>query len=245
MADAFHNAPALPPDYQAKRFFEISPSRVRDADVGLSTDDWFLAPLTTTMCFAALEALYGKTVPSSGQFMFKKRPKAIPDYVWATGKVPIVTAIFKAVVEAMAPGEAEFRPFAMRWPDDEPVAGEWYLMNILNLVDCFDFERMGWPRPEFTTRRPITGDVLTPFEVWFQARLDQNYQSRPVYIDPQPAGLLHIWRPLFHSDSVFCTSELLGALKAAGVKRLNAERLGTREHPIPVTDWAALGVRAP
>jgi hypothetical protein len=137
MVDAFHIAPTLPPDYQAnyqaKRFFEISPSRVRDADFGLSTDDWFLAPLTTTMRFAALEALYGKTVPSSGQFMLKKRPKAIPDYVWATDDVPIVTATFKEVVEAMAPGEAEFRPFVMRWPDDEPVAGEWYLMNILNL----------------------------------------------------------------------------------------------------------------
>lgn len=245
MADAFHNAPALPPDYQAKRFFEISPSRVRDADVGLSTDDWFLAPLTTTMCFAALEALYGKTVPSSGQFMFKKRPKAIPDYVWATDDVPIVTATFKAVVEAMAPGEAEFRPFAMRWPDDEPVAGEWHLMNILNLVDCFDFERMGKSRPDLTEQWLTSAEALTPLEVWEQVRLDQHYQSRPVYIDPRPVGSLHIWRPLFHSYSAFCTSELLEALKAAGVKRLHAERLGTRDDPIPVIGWEALGVRPP
>lgn len=227
-----------------KRYFEISPSWAGAAEVGLLTDDWPLAPLTTALGFQALEACYGKVIPHSGQFMYKKRPNAIPDFVHASGEAPIVTAAFKAVVEAMAPGQAEFRPFAMRWPDEEPVAREWYLMNVINLVDCFDFERMGRPRPAYPTRRP-TGEIMTEDEIWMQVRLNQAYSFRPVYIDPQPVGALHIWRPFFHSHSLFCTSELLKALKNAGVKRLHAERLGTRDDPIPVIDWAALGVPAP
>lgn len=231
-----------------KRFYEISPSWAGAASVGLLTDDNLYAPLTTAICFAGLQALYGEPMPSSGQFRFHKRPGAIPDLVHATGDVPIVTSTFKSAVELLAPGEAEFRPFAMRWPDDEPVAGEWYLMNVLNIAECFDFERMGRRRPPVPRQRP-SGEVLTPLEVWIQMRLDQHWQSPPVYIDPQSVGTLQIWRPLYQSHSMYCTSELLKALKAAGVRRLRAERLGTRDDPIPVIDWDALGapsrVRSP
>jgi len=227
-----------------KRFFEISPSWAGAADVGLLTDDWPLAPLTTALSFQALEARYGKDIPRSGQFMYKKRPNAIPDFVHASGEAPIVTATFKSVVETMAPGEAEFRPFAMRWPDQESVAGEWYLMNVLNLVDCFDFQQMDRPRPEILTRS-ISGEEWTEDEIWMHAREAQAYSFRPFYIDPETIGSLHIWRPFFHSHSLFCTGELLKALKNTGVKRLHTERLGTRDDPIPVIDWAALGVPAP
>jgi len=227
-----------------KRFFEISPSWAGAAEVGLKTEGWSLAPLTTGLSIEAVETRYGKAVPTSGQFMFKKRPNAIPDFVHATGEVPIVTAAFKSVVEAVAPGEAEFRPFKMRWPDQEPVSGEWYLMNVLNLVDCFDFEKMGRPRPVYPTRRP-TGEIMTDDEIWMQVRLNQCYQSHPRYIDPSPVGSLHVWRPFFQSNLLFCTSELLKALKGAGVRRLHAERLGTRDDPLPVYDWAALGVPLP
>ncbi|MCP3371528.1 imm11 family protein [Bradyrhizobium cajani] len=158
----------------------------------------------------------------------------------ASGEVPIVTATFKSVVEGVAPGEAEFRPFAMRWPDDEPVAGEWYLMNVLNIVDCFDFERMGKQRPA-PLKHSITGEELTPLEAWLHERSAQHPQTPPVYVDPELVGGLQIWRPLQHSHSLFCTSELLKALKAAGVRRLHAARLGTRDDPIPVIDWEALG----
>lgn len=223
-----------------KRFFEVSPSWAGAATVGLLTDDNLYAPLTTAICFAGLQALYGKPMPSSGQFGFHKRPNAIPDMVHASGDVPIVTGTFKSIVERLAPGEAEFRPFAMRWPDDEPVAGEWYLMNVLNIVDCFDFERMGRTRPPVPMQRP-TGEVLTPLEVWIQMRLNQHWQSPPVYIDLHTVATLQIWRPLYQSHSLYCTSELLKALKAAGVRRLHAERLGTREDPIAVIDWDALG----
>lgn len=143
-----------------KRFFEVSPSWAGAATVGLLTDGELTGPLTSGICFAGLKALYGEPIPKSGQFWFHKRPNAIPDTVHASGKVPIVTAAFKSVVERLAPDQVEFRPFAMRWPDDELVAGEWYLMNILNIVDCFDFERMGRKRPPVPTQRP-TGEVLT------------------------------------------------------------------------------------
>lgn len=223
-----------------RRFFEVSPSWAGAATVGLATDDGLTGAVTTTICFAGLEALYGKPIPASGQFWFHKRPNAIPDMVHATGDVPIVTAAFKSVVEQLAPDEAEFRPFAMRWPDEQPVAGEWYLMNVLNVVDCFDFDRMGRKRPPVPMQRP-TGEILTPLEVWIQMRLDQHWQSPPVYIDPEAVGTLQIWRPLYQAHSLYCTGELVKALKAAGVRRLHAERLGTRDDPIAVIDWDALG----
>jgi hypothetical protein len=227
-----------------RRYFEISPSWAGAQAVGLQSEGWSSAPLTTTMCFKAIETWFGRTVPASGQFMYKKRPNAIPDLVNATGDAPIVTATFKSVVETMAPGEAEFRSFAMRWPDDEPVTGEWYLMNVLNLVDCFDFERMGRPRPQPITRGP-TGESMTEDEIWLQARLGQAYPFHPFYIDPQAVGPLQIWRPFFNSNSLYCTGELVKAPKNAGVKRLHVERLGTRDDPLKVIDWAALGVPAP
>lgn len=222
------------------RFFEISPSWAGAATVGLLTDDELYAPLTTAICFAGLEALYGNPMPSSGQFGFHKRPNAIPDMVHASGDVPIVTAAFKSVVERLAPAEAEFRPFAMRWPDDEPVAGEWYLMNVLNIVDCFDFERMGKKRPA-TLTQSVSGEAMTPLEKWLHTRSSQHYQTPPVYLHPEAVGRLQIWRPLYQSHSVYCTSELLKALKAVGVRRLHAERLGTRDDPTPRIDWDAMG----
>jgi hypothetical protein len=228
-----------------KRYFEISPGWAGSQVVGLQTEGSPLAPLTTTLCFKAIEAWFGQAVPSSGQFQFHKRPNAIPDLVHASGGAAIVTAAFKSVVEAMAPGEAEFRPFAMRWPDDEPVAGEWHLMNVLNIVDCFDFERTGHPRPELPTRSAATGESFSDEDMWILARYSQAYSFLEVYVDPQAAAPLQIWRPLFRSNSLFCTGELVKALKTAGVKRLHVNRLGTRGDPLKVWDWAALGVRPP
>lgn len=226
-----------------KRFFEISPGWPGASPVSLLTDDWPLGPLANGISFADLEARYGKPIPSSGQFMFK-RPKSLPDYVWATGAVPIVTSVFKSVVETLAPGEAEFQPFTMRWPDGEIIAGQWFLMNVPNLVDCFDYERMGHPRPATSTHRP-TGEAMSEDEIWLQMRLNQAYSFHPIYIRPDAAGLLHIWRPFFQSHLVFCTDDLVKALKSAGVKRLHAERIGTRDDPLKEHDWAALGVRLP
>jgi hypothetical protein len=228
-----------------RRYFEISPGWAGAQVVGLQTEGFALAPLTTTICFKAIEAWFGEPVPSSGQFHYHKRPNAIPDLVHATGEAAIVTAAFKAVVEALAPGEAEFRPFAMRWPDDEPVAGEWHLMNVLNLVECLDYERMGHPRPKVATRDPVSGERYADDDIWLLERGSQTYSYRPVYIDPQAAGSLQIWRPLFRSNSLYCTGELVNALKKAGVKRLRGERLGTRDDPLKTYDWAALGVRPP
>ena len=111
-----------------RRYFEISPGWAGAQVVGLQTEGWPLAPLTTTICFRALEAWFGQTVPSSGQFHYHKRPNAIPGLVHASGSAAIVTAAFKSVVESMAPGEAEFRPFAMRWPDDEPPPSSEYAL---------------------------------------------------------------------------------------------------------------------
>jgi hypothetical protein len=223
-----------------KRFFEISPSWAGAFTVGLLTDDARFAPLTIGICFVGLEALYGDPMPTSGQFGFHKRPNAIPDMVHASGDVPVVTAAFKSVVEDLAPGEAEFRPYAMRWPDDEPVSGEWYVMNVLNIIDCFDFERMGKGRPE-PLKQSITGDKSTPLEAWLHERSSQHWQSPPVYVDPKAVGTLQIWRPLYQSHSLYCTNELLKALRAAGVRRLHAERLGTRDDPTPMIDWDAMG----
>lgn len=225
-----------------ERYFEISPGWAGGTGVGLRSDGWL--PLTTGLSIEATEARYGKKAAMSSQFMFKKRPNTIPDLVFSTGDVPIVTAPFKSVVETTAPGEAEFQSFTMRWPDEEPVAGDWYLMNVLNLIDCFDFERMGHPRPAYVTQRP-TGESMTEDEIWWQARLGQAYSSRPFYIDPKAVGAVQIWRPFFKSKSLCCTGQLLKALKKAGVKRLHAERLGTRDDPLREYDWAALGVPAP
>jgi hypothetical protein len=227
-----------------RRYFEISPGWAGSQVVGLKTEGSSLMPLTTTVCFEALEACFGEPVPSSGQFWFHKRPNAIPDLVHATGDAAVVTAAFRSVVEAMAPGEAEFRPFAMRWPDDEPVVGEWFLMNVLNQVECFDYERMKYPRPT-TPTRGATGEIWSEEDRWWYARSFQAYTHRPVYIDPQAPGPLQIWRPFFRSHSLFCTGELVNALKKAGVKRLHAERLGTRDDPLKEYDWAALGVTPP
>lgn len=213
------------------RFFEVSPSWAGAASVGLKLPGNLFPLLTSAICFAGIKALYNQPIPTTGEFWFKKRPKAIPDFVWATGNVAIVTPQFKSVVESLAPTEAEFLRFSMTWPDGENVAGEWYLMNVLNLVDCFDFDRMGRQRPP-NVIRSATGEKLEPLDAWLQMRFDQHRQSPPIYVDPIPIGGFKIFRPLFRSNSLFCAGDLVQALKDAGVRRLRVERLGTRDDPI-------------
>lgn len=215
------------------RYFEISPSWAGGTAIGLGFDSHNFVPLTQAVPFAEIERRLGRSVPSSGQFKYSKWPKAIPDFVHATGDVAIVTLAFKSIIEALAPGEAEFRPFALRWPDDEPVAGDWYVMNVLNLIDCFDYERMGHPRPATITLPPY-GELWPIEREGWQYWIGQHYSFSLIYIQPAAVGSLHIWRPFFQSQRLFCTGETLKALKAAGVKRLHADRLGTRDDPVPV-----------
>ena len=53
------------------------------------------------------------------------------------------------------------------------------------------------------------------------------------YVDPARIVDVQIFRPRWHPMSILVTGEMLKAFKEAGVKGLQATRLGTRDEPLP------------
>jgi hypothetical protein len=212
-----------------KRFYEIAPGW-SGGSVAIRLDDWF-GTLSTSESFKYLETLHAKKIAESARVMAKQR--AIPDLVNAGTGTPIVTFTMKSVLEAVGPGETEFRPFALRWQDGTPVQGEdRFLCNVLNRADCFDFAYLGREPPHVITVTP-SGKTLTPEESWLTEAAVDMVIPRPNYIDPSKVSGLHIWRPRWCATRIFVTADLLKALRDAGVKGLHVDRLFTRDDPQP------------
>src|SRR5262249_21910198 len=210
-----------------KGFYEIGPGWPGATSVPMKMDGWS-GNLTNSMSFEYLEKYYGDKIANEGRL--ETKPRTIPDLIHAVGYTPIVTSAIKSVLEAVAPGEAEFRQFALQWQNGRPVPGEHYIRNILNRVDCLDLARTGEKRPEVLTHSP-SGEPLTPEDSWLREAAT-NFVSSPVeYIDPAAVGDLHIWRPRWRARMIFVTSDLLHALRNAGVKGLRTKRLKTSEQP--------------
>ena len=210
-----------------KRFYEIAPGWPGGADAVVDVDGW-CDGLTTSMTFEALEAYDGKKLAAGGTL--RTKPRTIPDLIHVVGYTPIVTSTFKSVLETHAPGEAEFRIFALRWKDGTPVPGTRYYCNILNRIDCLDLAIVGKKRPEAPTVSP-SGKPLTPEESWHREGSTDFIVFGADYIDPDMVGNFHIWRPRWQALNIFVTSKLLKALKDAGVKGLRTRRLSTRDDP--------------
>jgi hypothetical protein len=208
------------------RFYELGPGWPGGSRVPIASDGWS-GSLTTSKSFEYMEARYAKKIASSGRL--KSKPRIIPDLMDNGSGAPIPTSSIKSVLEAIAPGETEFRPFALHWQDGTPVLGEdRYLCNILNRVDCFDFAHLGITPPQPIIMSP-SGEPLTPEDSWLREAYVNKLVPRPNYIDPGKVVGFHIWRPRWCAKRIFITGELLKALRDAGVKGLHVDRLFTRE----------------
>jgi hypothetical protein len=213
-----------------KRFYEIAPGWPggRYAGAPMKFDGWS-GGLTTSNSFEYMETRFAKRIADGGQVRTKPRP--VPDLIADANDVPIVTSTIKSLLETIAPDEVEFRSFALRWQDDTPFMGDGrYLCNILNRVDCFDFSYIGNEPPQIKAVS-LGGEPLTPEESWLREGLHNQIIPRPNYIDRAKVSGFHIWRPRWCARRIFITSDLLKALRDAGVKGLHVERLFTRDDP--------------
>ncbi|QOZ43417.1 hypothetical protein XH89_07955 [Bradyrhizobium sp. CCBAU 53340] len=195
---------------------------------------WNVA-LTASVDFAAVERWYDKPLPTEARLLCKPR-KQIPALILTGADTPVVSAGMKSVLERDAPGESEFRPFTLQWEDGATVPGEWHLCNLLKRIDCFDYAamRMQPPDPKEVekTLHQKRSDPMSAEEYW----LREGYINRmmgPKHVDLAAIGDTQIWRPRWHPASIFVTDKLLAALKAAKVRGVQAERIGTREEPLP------------
>jgi hypothetical protein len=217
-----------------RRFYELTPSWPSGARPTVKMDGWNFA-LTASVPFDFLETWFENRVPTGARLNTRPR-KQVPELILTGADSPIVSAGFKSVLEKVAPGEAEFRPFALRFADDSPVPGEWHLANLMRRVDAFDFARMGSepPDPEDVKKqlKDTRTNPITDEEYWLREGY-YNEMMGAKYVDPAKIINVHIFRPRWHPNSIFVTSEMLKAFKDAGVKGLHAERLGTSDEPLP------------
>jgi hypothetical protein len=214
---------------KAKRFYDLT-SAWRHGGPFPFMESWEIM-LTTSESFEFLEKWSNRKLPT----IATKPRKNIPDLVGENA--PIVTTRFKSVVEAMAPGAAEFRPFSLRWEDHSPVPGEWHLCNLLQRIDCLDFESMGLERPrrekveaemKYTRTSPMTEE-----EYWHREGMGGWVPRLQIYVNPEAVGDAQIWRPRWDPEHIHVTDAMLKAFKKAGVRGLHKERLGTRDEPFP------------
>ncbi|MBR0842485.1 hypothetical protein JQ607_19980 [Bradyrhizobium liaoningense] len=191
--------------------------------------------LTTSIGLDEVERWYDKKLPSEARLLSKPR-KQIPELILTGARTPVVSAGMKSVLERDAAGQCEFRPFTLQWEDGTAVPGEWHLCNLLKRIDCFDYVAMDMQPPdpvavEKSLHQKRT-DPMSAEEYW----LREGYINRmtgPKYVDLAAIGETQIWRPRWHPASIFVTDKLLAALKSAKIRGLQAERLGTREKPLP------------
>jgi len=219
------------------RVYEIKPAWPFGTRVVMDVAGWNAA-LTTSVDFAAFERWYEKPLPTEARLLCKPR-KQIPELILTGARTPLVSAGMKAVLERDAPGESEFRPFTLQWEDGTAVPGEWHLCNLLKRIDCFDYAAMGIQQPDpkevEKTLHQKRSDPMSAEEYW----LREGYINRmmgAMYVNLASIDGAHIWRPRWHPASVFVTDKLLAALKAAKVRGVQAERLGTREEPLPTLE---------
>lgn len=220
-----------------RRVYEITPAWPFGTQVVIEVAGWNVA-LTTSVGFEAVERWYDKSLPSEARLLSKPR-KQIPELMLTGAETPIVSAGIKSVLERDAPGESEFRPFTLQWKDGTAVPGEWHLCNPLKRIDCFDYVAMGMEPPdpvavEKSLHQKRT-DPMSAEEYW----LREGYINRmmgPKHVDLATIGDAQIWRPRWHPASIFVTDTLLAALKAAKIRGVQAERLGTREEPLPTLE---------
>jgi hypothetical protein len=204
-----------------RRFYVLGPGWKGADFIGVEMDGWSGNP-TTSMPFDYLEAFYQDKICTGGRL--ESMPRSFPDLIYGVGYAPIVTGAFKSVIESIAPGQAEFRLFALRWADDSLVRADYYLCNILNRVDCFVFPSWGQERPESETA-DARGQPLTPEEAWLREGYGHQAAPRPKLIDPAAIGNLHICRPRWRATEILITGDLLRALRKAGVKGLHIEEI--------------------
>jgi hypothetical protein len=220
-----------------RRVYEITPAWPFGTRVTVDVTGWNVA-LTASVGFEAVERWYDKPLPTEARLLSKPR-KQIPELILTGARTPVVSAGMKSVLEQVASGESEFRPFTLRWEDGTAVPGEWHLCNLLKRIDCFDYVAMGMQPPdpkevEKTLHQKRT-DPMSAEEYW----LREGYINRmmgPKYVDLAAIGDAQIWRPRWHPASIFVTDDLLAALKRAKIRGLQAERLGTREEPLPTLE---------
>ncbi|MDA9495029.1 MULTISPECIES: imm11 family protein [unclassified Bradyrhizobium] len=217
-----------------RRVYEITPAWPFGTPVVVQVAGWNV-PLTASVGLAEIERWYDKPLPSEARLLSKPR-KQIPELILTGARTPVVSAGMKSVLERDAAGQSEFRPFTLQWEDGTAVPGEWHLCNLLKRIDCFDYATMKMEPPdpvavEKSLEQKRT-DPMSAEEYW----LREGYINRmmgPRYVDLAAIGDAQIWRPRWHPASIFVTDKLLAALKAAKVRGVQAERLGTREEPLP------------
>jgi hypothetical protein len=217
-----------------RRVYEIEPAWPFGTPVEVEVSGWNVA-LTASVPFEQIERWYDKPLPSEARLLSKPR-KQIPELILTGARAPVVSAGMKSVLERVAPGEAEFRPFKLRWKDDTEVPGEWHLCNLLKRIDCLDFVAMEMqpPDPETIAKslRQKRTDPMSAEESWLREGY-VNLMMGQKYVELAAIDDTHIWRPRWHPASIFVTDDLLAALKDAKVQGLRAERLGTRAEPLP------------
>lgn len=142
----------------------------------------------------------------------------------------------KSVLERDAAGQCEFRSFSLQWEDGTAVEGGWHLCNLLKRIDCFDYAAMGvqppYPQAIEKSLEQKRTDPMSAEEYWLrEGYINQIKGAR--YVDPATLEDAQIWRPRWHPASILVTDKLLTALKGAKIRGLRADRLGTREEPLP------------
>lgn len=219
------------------RAYEITPAWPFGTRVTMDVPGWNVA-LTTSVRFEDVERWYDKALPSEARLLSKPR-KQVPELILTGAKTPVVSDGMKSVLESNAAGQCEFRPFTLQWEDGTAVPGEWHLCNLLKRIDCFDYTAMGVQPPDPKTIEKSLEqkrtDPMSADEYWLREGYINQIRG-PKYIDLAAIDGAQIWRPRWHPASIFVTDKLLAALKAAKIRGVQAERLGTREEPLPTLE---------
>jgi hypothetical protein len=217
-----------------RRAYEITPSWPFGTRVVMDVAGWNVA-LTTSVSFEQVERWYDQQLPTEARLLSKPR-KQVPELMLTGAKTPVVSANMKSVIESDAAGECEFRPFTLQWEDGTAVPGEWHLCNLLKRIDCFDYDAIGVQPPDpATVEKSLEQkrtDPMSADEYWLREGYVTQIRGQK-YVELATIEGAHIWRPRWSPTSIFVTDDLLAAFKGAKIRGLQAERLGTREEPLP------------
>lgn len=217
-----------------RRAYEITPAWPFGTRVVVDVAGWNVA-LTTSVGFEQVERWYDKQLPTEARLLSKPR-KQVPELILTGARTPVVSAGVKSVLESDAAGECEFRSFTLQWEDGTAVPGEWHLCNLLKRIDCFDYGTMGVQPPDpVTVEKSLEQkrtDPMSADEYWLREGYVNQIRGQK-YVELAAIEGAHIWRPRWSPASIFVTDDLLAAFKRAKIRGLQAERLGTREEPLP------------
>jgi hypothetical protein len=78
-------------------------------------------------------------------------------------------------------------------------------------------------------------DPMSADEYWLREGYINQIRGQK-YVELAAIEGAHIWRPRWSPASIFVTDDLLAALKRAKIRGLQAERVGTREEPLPTLE---------